>query len=34
MKRSMARTEEQVKECVGFRAREAKTVRKYLAEAR
>ena len=33
MERSMARTEEQVKECVAFRAREAETVRKYLAEA-
>jgi len=34
MERSMARTEEGVKECVAFRLREAETVRKYLAEAK
>jgi alanyl aminopeptidase len=33
MEREMARTEEQVKECVAFRAREAETVRKFLADA-
>jgi hypothetical protein len=32
MERSMARTEEQVKECVAFRAREADTIRTYLAK--
>jgi cytosol alanyl aminopeptidase len=32
MERQMARTEEAVKECVAFRAREAETVRKYLAQ--
>ena len=31
MEKEMARTEEQVKECVAFRAREAETIRKYLA---
>jgi cytosol alanyl aminopeptidase len=32
MEREMARTEEQVKECVAFRAREAETIRTYLAK--
>ena len=32
MEREMARTEEQVRECVAFRAREQETIRKYLKE--
>ena len=34
MERSMKRTEEQVGECVAFRAREADTIRQYLAAAK